>query len=117
MRSFPSRLVRTGGTIGSIALAAVLATATTAAAAGGPASLQIDDGTTVSSRQVVVGQCVNPSLTTHIESVAVGSRAGSGRMTVFQFRNCTGNVIRQGQSPMFFNPPTTIGSVRIDATP
>ncbi|MFE3504944.1 hypothetical protein [Kitasatospora sp. NPDC059160] len=116
MRVSPSRLVRTGGTIGSIALATVLATAATAASAG-PTSLQIDDGTTVSSRQVTVGQCVNPSLTTHIQSIAVGNRAGSGSATVFQSRNCTGTVIRQGRSPLFFNPPTSIGSVRIDSAP
>ncbi|WP_042389532.1 hypothetical protein [Streptacidiphilus melanogenes] len=116
MRIPLSWLARTGGTLGSLALTAVLATATTAVSLGA-ATLQIDDGTTVGSRQVAVGQCVNPSLTTHIQSIAVGSRTGNGSMTVFQSRNCTGNVIGQGASPMFFNPPTAIGSVRIDGAP
>ncbi|MFI1801915.1 methyltransferase domain-containing protein [Streptomyces sp. NPDC020379] len=109
-------LARTSSVIGSVGLAVVLATAASAAPLA-TCSLQVDDGTTVSSREVSVGQCVNPSLTTHIQSVAVGSRAGSGSMTVFQFRNCTGNVVRQGPSPMFFNPSVTIGSVRIDSCP
>ncbi|MEV7603006.1 hypothetical protein AB0O91_37130 [Kitasatospora sp. NPDC089797] len=115
MRIPSPRPARTATAVATAALAAVLAAATTAAAA--TPSLQIDDGTTVSSRQVAVGQCVNPSLTTHIESVAVGSRAGNGSMTVFRFRNCTGAVVRQGPSPMYFNPPATIGSVRIDSAP
>lgn len=115
MRICPPRPARTGATIGSLGLAVVLATATTASAAA--CTLQIDDGTTVSSRQVTVGQCVNPSLANHIHSIAVGSRAGQGRMTVFTSRNCTGGIVRQGAGPMFFTPPVTIGSVRIDACP
>ncbi|MER7845459.1 hypothetical protein ABTZ03_16110 [Kitasatospora sp. NPDC096077] len=115
MRIPSPRSARTRTAVGLAALAAVVATATTAVAA--TPSLQIDDGTTVSSRQVAVGQCVNPSLTTHIHSIAVGSRAGNGSMTVFRFRNCTGDIVRRGQSPMFFVPPATIGSVRIDSAP
>ncbi|WP_372405105.1 hypothetical protein [Streptomyces luteireticuli] len=115
MPSLP-RLARISSVIGSLGAALVLATSASAAPLAA-CSLQIDDGTTVSSRQVAVGQCVNPSLTTHIHSVTVGSRAGSGSMTAFQSRNCTGNVVRQGQSPMYFNPPVGIGSVRIDSCP
>lgn len=109
-------LARTSSAIGSLGAALVLATSASAAPLA-PCGLQVDDGTTVSSREVAVGQCVNPSLTTHIHSVAVGSRAGSGGMTVFQSRNCTGSIIRQGASPMYFDPPTHIGSVRIDRCP
>ncbi|WP_414167380.1 hypothetical protein ACMATS_07445 [Streptoverticillium reticulum] len=109
-------LARTSSAIGSLGAALVLATSASAATLG-TCSLQIDDGTAVSSREVAVGQCVNPSLTTHIHSVAVGSRAGSGRVTVFQSRNCTGNIVRQGASPMYFNPPVSIGSVRVDSCP
>ncbi|WP_269857645.1 hypothetical protein [Streptomyces sp. RPT161] len=109
-------LARTGSVIGSLGVAVVLATAASAAPLA-PCSLQIDNGTTVSSRNVTVGQCVNPSLRTHIKSVAVGNRAGNGSTTVFRSSNCTGGIVRQGQSPMFFNPPTNIGSVRIDSCP
>ncbi|MEU3756828.1 hypothetical protein AB0H17_29430 [Streptomyces olivoreticuli] len=109
-------LARTSSVIGSLGIAAVLATAASAAPLA-TCTLQIDSSSGVSSRQVTPGQCVNPSVTFGINSIAVGNASANGSVTVFQSRDCTGTIIRQGPTPMSFNPPATIGSVHIDSCP
>ncbi|WP_159048558.1 hypothetical protein [Streptomyces sp. NRRL F-4489] len=54
---------------------------------------------------------------TDITQIVVGNGTGHGSLTAYQFPNCTGNVVRQGPSPVFFNPPATVGAVRIDSCP
>ncbi|KUL55328.1 hypothetical protein ADL22_00020 [Streptomyces sp. NRRL F-4489] len=98
-------------------MALALATAASAAPLS-PCTLQVvhSDGS-VSSRQVAVGQCVRISVFTDITQIVVGNGTGHGSLTAYQFPNCTGNVVRQGPSPVFFNPPATVGAVRIDSCP
>lgn len=110
-------LARTSSAIGSLGLALVLATAASAAPLS-PCSLQVthSDGS-VSTRPAATGQCINNSVTTDVTQIAVGNATSQGSLTAFQFGNCTGNIVGQGQSPVFFNPPATVGSVRIDSCP
>lgn len=110
-------LARTSSVIGSFGLALILASAASAAAQS-TCTLQVthSDGG-VSTRQVSTGQCVSNSVTTNATQIAVGNATSQGRLTAFQFSNCTGSVVGGGQSPVFFNPPATVGSVRIDACP
>ncbi|MFI1801865.1 hypothetical protein ACH427_31615 [Streptomyces sp. NPDC020379] len=60
---------------------------------------------------------VNPSLTTNVDIIAAGTRAGRATLTVFDSYGCTGNIIARGDGEAFFIPPIDIGSVRIDSAP
>ncbi|WP_159048657.1 hypothetical protein [Streptomyces sp. NRRL F-4489] len=116
MSRLSRQLARGGGAFGSLGLALVLATAASAAPVR-TCTLQIDSTSGVSSRQVTAGQCVTPSVRFGIRGIALGNGSAQGSLTVFRFANCAGSVIRQGQTPIFFTPPATIGSVRIDSCP
>ncbi|MFC5723443.1 hypothetical protein ACFP1Z_25085 [Streptomyces gamaensis] len=110
-------LARISSVIGSLGLALLLST-TASAGVLSPCTLQIthSDGG-VSTRQVTAGQCANNSIPQGVTQIAVGNGTGQGRLTAFQSRNCTGSVVGQGPSPVFFSPPASVGSVRIDSCP